>query len=212
MSDTTEEEEPAWFLAVAEIVDQILRELCERHYDSPTQEHQLASRIAQALEGAAIGVDEWTIQIVDQELPDRGPGALERRVGADLYISVVLDKGPFEPTVSKGILVQTKWDRTVDDPRLPGQARDMLERTDDAYVWTFGPDGVASISARNVVGGVPDFETAATGGELIGAALECIAGDPDIGLDLEKPLVQAINERLEELRTRTAVSFFARRF
>src|SRR5580658_4555439 len=86
---------------------------CRRHYNAHTQEHQLTSRIAEAIEATFNGeeglrVNELMVNVAVQELPDKGPSSHERSVGADLYISIALDDG--HDSFSKGLLVQSKWD------------------------------------------------------------------------------------------------------
>ena len=137
MTDTTEggdEKEPQdpQFIALAAAIDDLTQQLLQRHYDAKTQEHQLTSRIAQALEShyGDIIIDGIRIRISVQEMPDRGSGSLERPTGADLYISIVRTDEPGRP-VSKGLLVQSKWDDALHSiGRLREQSRDMLDRTD----------------------------------------------------------------------------------
>src|SRR5947208_3819472 len=93
-------------LAIA--IDGVIARACKRHYDADTQEHQLSSRLAEVLEHELNGlrINGMQIQINVQELPDRGRGAKEKTVGADLYVSIVVKDD--EETVSKGMLVQSK--------------------------------------------------------------------------------------------------------
>jgi hypothetical protein len=82
--DSGEEPEDPRFVALAAVIDELIQEQCERHYHAKTQEHQLSSRIAQAIEGRyqQVTVDGIRISVRVQELPDRGPGSLERSTGA----------------------------------------------------------------------------------------------------------------------------------
>jgi hypothetical protein len=72
------------------------------------------------------------VEVMVQPLPAR---TLESDVGADLYISIVRKDSP--KPVSKGMLVQSKWDDTVGT--VGAQARTMVERSPEgSYV---GPTG-----------------------------------------------------------------------
>ena len=91
-------------------IDGIVAQCCADHYSAVTQEHQFSSRLAQAIESELRhyplpGLD---VEVATRDFPDRGPGATEKRSGADLYISLVRRDG--EKPVSKGMLVQSKWD------------------------------------------------------------------------------------------------------
>lgn len=51
-----------------------------------------------------------------------------------------------------------------------------------------------------------------TAGNLIGKAMECTAGDEEIGRDLDLPIVKSLNRKLEELAAPTALSFVVTQF
>src|SRR5258708_24572852 len=87
------------------LIDGVIAQKCRRHYGADTQEHQLSSRIAEAIEHelGGIRIGDMSVQVTVQELPDRGRGSKEKKVGADLYVSIVVDDG--RAAVSKGMLV-----------------------------------------------------------------------------------------------------------
>ena len=211
--DDEDEPQDPRFVALAAILDELIEKLCERHYDAKTQEHQLTSRIAEAIEEAyqEISIDGIQISIRVQELPDRGSGSLERPTGADLYISIVRIDEPGR-AVSKGILVQSKWDDALSPLRtLRQQSEDMLRRSDEFYVWIYGPHGASVIPATEFREPNPDLDSDMTAGDLIGKAIECTAGDEEIGRNLDLPLVESLNRQLEELAAPTALSFVVTR-
>jgi hypothetical protein len=99
---------------IQHLVDAAVQGVCEDHYDAPTQEPPTTARIAQAIEIAIkrhpINVDGLTVEVATQDVPSQG-SKMQKRIGGDLYISLVRrDK---EIPVSKGLLVQVKWDRKL---------------------------------------------------------------------------------------------------
>jgi hypothetical protein len=128
-------------------------------------------------------------------------------LNADLYISIVRTDEPGRP-VSKGLLVQSKWDDALGSiGRLREQSEDMLDRSDESYVWIYERDGVAVVPAKKLRDPRPDFDSDVTAGDLIGAAMECRAGDERLGRDINLPTVESLNQKLEELGVPTALSF-----
>jgi hypothetical protein len=196
---------------ISQMIDGIVAQECVRHYEADTQEHQLTAKIAGAIERKMGGakIDGYTVGIAVQDFPDKGKGSKERKTGADLYISVVL-YGDEEP-ISKGMLVQAKWDDTF-SPTANGmgeQLRRMLARTQAAHVWVYYPSGVISIPATDVMNGETE-ENATTAGQLIADGLRCTEGDPLIGRDTSKEIVRSLNEMLRELATDKAVGVTVR--
>jgi hypothetical protein len=136
---------------------------------------------------------------------------MEKHSGADLYISLVRRDG--ETPVSKGMLVQAKWDHAMrhssERRRLRDQARQMLERTDDSYIWVYERTGVAVIPtiAFPLSPGTPLLWPRQTVGELLADGLKCTAGDRKIGRDLGQPLVSSLDTMLERLSAKSAIEF-----
>jgi hypothetical protein len=223
MSDTTskEKEENEFEIAVAmlqELIDERVRLLMERHYDGVTQEHQLTSRIAESIEQllntGVIG--PYNIDVKAQELSDRGPSSMEKEVGADLYISVVVDRGFEDEPISKGILIRAKWDHATkkadERRRLQDQSLDMLARSPSSFVWSFGPQGIEVSSAALRSGSAARVSAPRSVGGLIGASILCTEGDPNLGRDITLPVTQSLNRKLEELSIPTALSFVVTKF
>jgi len=196
---------------LAILIDGVIAQKCRRHYRADTQEHQLSSRIAEAIESeiGRIRIGETWVEIVVQELPDRGRGSKEKKVGADLYVSIVIDDG--REVISKGLLVQSKWDDTLKDSGLTEQAEEMRRRTKDGYVWAYGPEGVAVYPANeDALMAARRGATGGTVGELLSEGAACRAGDTGIGRDTTKPIVDSLNEILNELSADTALSLLLR--
>jgi hypothetical protein len=143
-----------------------------------------------------------------RDFPAQGSGALERRVGADVYISVAIIPED-RKDVSKGMLAQAKWDDSTADRRLPRQIGDMLDRTESSYVWVYGPDGVTCYPAGDYLN--PTEEDAGQSvGSLIANGLRCEEGDRNIGRDLTKPTVTSLREAMEELGVRRGMALTIR--
>jgi hypothetical protein len=192
-------------------IDGVIAQACKRHYNADTQEHQLSSRLAEVLERQLDGltINGMRVRVNVQELSDRGRGAKEKDVGADLYVSIVVEDG--EETVSKGMLVQSKWDSIdASDGHFRGQCDEMRRRSRESYVWVYGPDGVSAFPAN-----AEAFAAAETGypgrtvGTLLADGVACSAGDRQIGRDPSKPLVESLNAQLRELAVGTALSIVA---
>jgi hypothetical protein len=189
--------------SLGQLIDGIVAQACLRHYDAETQEHQLTAKIADAIEREVGGskIDGYTVGIAVQDMPDRGKGSEESITGADLYISVVLQSDEDEEPVSKGMLVQAKWDDTLspESADTRRQLRNMLDRSRRAsFVWVYSPTGAVSIPANDVLQGETQ-ENATTPGQLIANGLKCTKGDARIGRDTDMPLVRSLNDMLQEL-------------
>lgn len=157
------------------------------HYPALTQEHQLMSRIAQRLEDRLDGLQLAGVQVrVDaQELPDKGPNSLERKIGADMFVSVTV-----EGELSKGFLVQAKWRDARDLDNYARQCEQMISHSPASYSWEFGATGVRVFSARSIVkrAGHPaywprgPFEFGRKLPTMMGRFLICKEGDEDLGV------------------------------
>src|SRR5205085_191100 len=121
------------YQAIGAAVDQAVSTLLAEHYEGLTQEPQLTAKIAQVIEHAIDGADvgDINIEVKVRDFPAQGSGALEGRVGADLYVSVaIIPEDNID--VSKGMLVQAKWHDTTKDRRLPRQIGGMMDRTESS--------------------------------------------------------------------------------
>ncbi|HWD26321.1 MAG TPA: hypothetical protein VG387_04100 [Rhizomicrobium sp.] len=179
---------------VGAIVESVADEVCKEHIDAITQEPQLTSRIAQAIDSEFVRrlerefgssrVGDFYISMVVQEIPDHGRGSLESRIGADLYIG--LETVLNGETESKGLLVQAKWDEPLTKSGAKGlreSCRRMLRKTSASYVWLYGRDGVTSLPAAGLkTKRVGKIRGGASIGKLISEALACREGDGRIGL------------------------------
>jgi len=198
---------------LAVVIDGVVAQECAHHYHAHTQEHQFSSRLAQAIESELrhFPMPGLDIEVVTRDFPDRGRGSMEKRSGADLYISLVRFDG--EQPVSKGMLVQSKWDYALrhgsERRRLRDQSRNMLARTDASYVWVYEEAGVAvvpAIDAASLARPILRWPRR-TIGELVAGGLRCTVGDRAIGRNLDQPLVTSLNTMLDQLSAETALEF-----
>lgn len=208
----TDEEKEHVFQAIEQAVDAVVSEVVEGHYEALTQEPQLTSKIAGAIEHTIkkMDVGDLNVQVEVRDFPAQGRGALEGKVGADVYISVAVIPED-RKDVSKGMLVQAKWDRSAKDPKLPEQIGKMTDRSESSsYVWVYGPNGVTCYPAADYLNPHSEGGGGQSVGSLIANGLRCEEGDGGIGRDLTKPLITSLNEIMEELGVQTAVSFTIR--
>ncbi|PDT87513.1 hypothetical protein CO669_25470 [Bradyrhizobium sp. Y36] len=177
------------------------------HYNV-AQEPAFTSRLAQEIESELrrhpINKAGLRLEVATQDLGDRGPGALEKRVGADLYIS--LARRDRRPPVSKGMLMQAKWDITANDRKLGSQMQEMMARSEDAYVWFYGPTEIQCAKASDLMQNHVPFRSL-TVGEMIVNGLRCSAGDVGIGRDLTLSRADGMRAQLAALRTPQGLSF-----
>jgi hypothetical protein len=123
---------------------------------------RLAARIEDSLNGLRIG--RVRIHASVRTLQDRGPGAAEKRYGADLLIVLRINVG--DAQVTKGVLVQSKMSG-ADGVRLSGEQRvtmttstvsghlrrqcmKMQSHTAESFVWVYGPQDVRSAPATSI--------------------------------------------------------------
>ncbi len=197
---------------IAEAIRSVVDEVVKEHFDALTQEHQLTSRICGALEAhlrhATFG--PYNVQVVLQEMPDKGPGTLEKLTGVDLYIGVRVDEGS---PVSKGLFVQSKWKESgrsaKDIKALVNQCHEIDERTDAGYVWLYGPDGVDVVPAKEVVANpktAPEKLSSRRINEVMRQVLDCFEGDRRYGLPEGVPARKGLAIMLEQFGARQGVA------
>ena len=189
---------------ISDILDGVVSRACTRHYEAETQEHQFTAKLAGALEDGLQDVDAngFEMDVRFQDFSDRGPISKEKTTGADLYVSVVLQSGNIN--VSKGMLVQSKWDQDVRLPNmaLQTQVDKMKQRSSSSYVWIYEPSGIRVIPAAGIVRGKIDYGEARTVGQTIANGLRCTEGDRKIGRRLMLPPVRSLNEIMSKLADR----------
>jgi hypothetical protein len=205
----TREQREELYGKIQRAVDDVVLKVVQKHYGALTQEPQLTAKVAEAIELTLedINVGDLNAKIMVRDFPSQGKGALEGKVGADVYISTAVISESGED-VSKGMLAQAKWDDTMDDPKLATQEGKMLERTGSSYVWVFGADGASCLRAG--AGHIVASSESQSIGSLIANSLRCIEGDTGIGRDLTKPPGTSMNEIMQELGVYTGLSFTVR--
>ncbi|WP_315718291.1 MULTISPECIES: hypothetical protein [unclassified Bradyrhizobium] len=203
--DDEERQERAYRL-IGEIVDGIVAQTCARHYLAPTQEHQFTSKITALIERELndMEVHGMNVKVHAQDFPDKGRGSWEKKSGADVYISLVVEAPGYH--MNKGMIVQSKWDDSKDRRGLAAQVRDMKKRTNSSYVWAYGPSSISVVPADDVAEGKMDFSSAKSVGQLISDGLRCHEGDPNLGRDLSLPVPQSLTLRMEKPALKHALS------
>jgi hypothetical protein len=106
---------------------------------------QFAGEARGTLSGAEINGFRWETKV----LTDRGPGAQEKRYGADLLVVQHIDLPGYE--VSKGFLAQAKLEnRRQSSAMLTEQAEKMLRLTPESFLFLYGTSGIHVGSASAV--------------------------------------------------------------
>ncbi|BAV48096.1 hypothetical protein MesoLj113a_19330 [Mesorhizobium sp. 113-1-2] len=185
----------------------MIDEVVVEHYDALTQEHQLSSRIGQALEDKLNGERFLGagLSIITQDMPDKGIGALEKKIGTDMFIGVSVE-GQFD----KGFLVQSKWLHNV-DPKLPQQCQRMLDITAASFVWFYGARGVRIQRAEKVIEGLmhtrhQERTWSENPAKLMGDVLACRRGDHSLGIPAGPNRRARLTSMLKQMAAGTAVS------
>src|ERR1700724_65890 len=102
------------------------------------------------------------------------------------------------------MLVQAKWHHALmrGGKEFRNQANRMLRRSEDSYVWVYGPEGVWAVPALRATYPRPPYDFTKDGmsvGELITKGLRCNAGDEKIGRNLEFDPVPSMNHVMRRL-------------
>lgn len=198
--------------ALGKTIDRAVRE----HIAGITQEAPLTARIGQMLESELNGKDILgnQIRIVTQDIPDRGPGALEKDIGADLYVGIEVYR-PGGVRATKGFLVQAKLqhnlNRAVGEKELRGSCKQLFDITEASYVFVYGRGGVRVVDAKTLVEDTKtqprDMKTRRVA-TLFKRTLECTEGDVGLGLPDVKGAARTrrvLSEKLKDLRVKRAI-------
>jgi hypothetical protein len=133
-------------------INRATQKVCDDHIPTDTEEPDLTARIAQAIETELqhqrLRVGDMEVRVDSHSIPSHGPGALERKSGVDLYISVIRDDGDGEK-VSKGIILQSKQARALgrNHKELRNQAGRMMPRSNESYVVVFDQNSAVAVQA-----------------------------------------------------------------
>ncbi len=182
--------------ALGAAVDSLVRD----HYRGLSQEAAITSRIGQNMEARLDGqrVGDYTLRIITQDFPDRGPKSLEKTTGADLFISMSVDG---DDGFDKAMLVQSKLDRNVSRAELQDQCRRMRQISRSSYVWIYTAGGVSVVSAKEVGrmegNNLKGLQTRSVGG-FFGRVLDCYAGSRSLGIPSNGDRRSILTQRLRE--------------
>lgn len=184
----------------------IIDEVCAEHVGTLTQEPALTARIGQAIESRLNGYEfgEYTLKVITQDIPDRGPSSLESAIGADLYVNIEVQSSGAKK--SKGFLVQAKMEGGI-SRKLRTQCENMLSRSRSAYVWTYKKDGVRVAPATRAVETPKRLRWHGTNAyDLFSEVLACREGDPDLAVPSSPNPREALRRFLNELDIRSGIA------
>lgn len=212
------DQERRLFDRLQDVIDKTVREVCTRQIPANAEEPVITSRVAQAIETELqhhrLEVGDMKVSVDTHDIQSRGPGALEKRSGVDLYISIARNDGA--GSVSKGILIQSKHRRAMRPKNndLRNQAGRMIRRSPESYVAVFGENNAVAVPAqRAAYPRLPDdfFRDQMSLGKLISDGFRCRRGSTQIGIDLDAPRTDAIEAVMKRLRARRGLSFLVSR-
>lgn len=175
-------------LTISKAIGEALDELVRERYKGLVEEPDITSRVGQRLEDRFDGrtIGGHGIRVITETITSRGRGSLEKPMGTDLYIAVSVQHDDGSET-SKGLLIQAKkQDKLRSDPAgLIEQCRRMtLITKKGSVVWAYGPKGIATASASDVLAGT--FRAVSVS-KMFEEVFECSLGDkrrvPRKGLD-----------------------------
>jgi hypothetical protein len=161
---------------IGDAADLAVGDLRERRVE---QEPHLTDRMLGQIEQAIDGYRSKGVVWAAKTLTDHGPGAQERRYGADFIGVLSIDLPEFK--VTKGFLAQAKLVRSggmgrSEFDRMVSQCRQMLELSSSAFVFHQSEAAIRVIPALSVVS----------------------ANGPEIGFDLENLYSRSITRFYEE--------------
>jgi len=197
--------------AVGGAVDELVRDLYSDAIDGPSvvQEPEITSRLCQRMEDRLDGrrVGDYSIRVIAQSMPDRGPRSLEKITGADLILSVSLE-GP--DGFDKALFIQAKYDRNVNREDLLDACRRMERQvgTKGAYIWIYERDGVKVLSphqVRQMKGNTFEGLQPRSMAGLTGRILDCFAGSQASGIPMGPNRRQKVGNLLRQIRAENAL-------
>ena len=198
---------------VAQALQSAIDSVVRRHWPRLTQEHQLTSRIAEAIEGhlnGAVFLDH-KITVLVQEMPDKGPGSLEKKTGVDLYFALKVVGG--RTNFEKGFFVQSKWDGPMiakERERLGEQCEAMHWKSKNgSFVWLYGDTGTSVIPAGELVQDPsvsPGELTSRNLNEFFGDVMDCTSGDRQLVMPGVFEDDKALNTMLREFGVTSGVA------
>ena len=196
--------------ALSKLLADAVNDVARDHYDTISQEPALSARIGQRAEClSGRRRRKYQLEVVSQDIPDRGRNSLERKIGADIYFGVRITGA--RQTITKGFLVQSKWDHGQVSKKLTTQCEDMLRRTQNgAFVWIYGKAGVSSIPAKDLVSSVQQTTAYKPHGEPLGQffrqVLDCRHGDFDLASSDIFTDRRKLSDYVADLRVRTGIA------
>ena len=208
--------------AIQAVVGRIVSDtddLCSRIgrsvHDEDDFTSRMADRIERSVDGMFVGGIEW--EVTTRKLPWRGPKSEESRFGADLGLVLRMSGRGFD--VTKGYLIQAKMVEALnfellDVPlfrkgdRVFTQCEDMLQITQESYVWLCSEFGISILRAGSMVETDPSRIPKMRGQTLHGFMMRAFTswnGDYRLG-DLGK---QSLESKMDEFPVKQAILIHA---
>lgn len=202
---------------VAQALQSTIDPVVRRHWPRLTQEHQLTSRIAEAIEGHLDGATflDHAVTVLVQEMPDKGQGSLEKKTGGDLYFALKVDGD--HTNFEKGFFVQSKWDgpmNSAERKHLGEQCETMYRKSmNGSFVWLYGDTGTSVIPAGELLQNPPAEPNELTSrnlNEFFCDVMDCTSGDQKLVMPGIFKDVRALNLMLREFGVQSGVAVIIR--
>lgn len=131
-------------------IDQLVRERLSGFVEEPDITSRVGQRLEDQFNEKRLG--QYTIRVLTETIPSKGPHSLEKPTGTDLYVAMSVQ--PHNgPVITKGLLVQAKRQDKLDGAwsDLIEQCRRMCKITKKgSVVWIYGRGGVETMRASDM--------------------------------------------------------------
>ena len=182
-------EAPFYSNAIATLLGSAVDDVVTDHIGRVSQEHQITAKVADRMEQAVNNwsVGKYKLSAKVQDLPDKGRGSLEKKIGADLFIGIRLQDESSGYSMQKGLLIQSKIGSKTSksiQKNLAGQCEEMNVRSPSgAFVWIYNRLGTSVVPAGEVAKN-PNIDVRAFNSrnttQFFKDTLDCFAGDPNL--------------------------------
>ncbi|MGH2341030.1 hypothetical protein ACRC7T_06050 [Segnochrobactraceae bacterium EtOH-i3] len=188
---------------ISQMVGRSIDDTAKEFYFTVSQEASITSRIGSSIERSLNGktVGKYSVNITTLDIPDRGRNSIEKKIGADLIMSVSVT-GAVE--FDKLILIQAKFERKINKSDMLSACNRMEGAIGEkgGYIWLYGENGVRVLSPYQVANmkgnSIKGLKPRSASG-FTKRIFDCYAGVRDNRIKGNKNRRSALSKVLEEL-------------